>query len=147
MVVIRLSRGGSGKNPFYHIVVADRRKPRDGRYIEHVGFYNPVARGKDVRLKVETARIDYWVSKGAQPSERVAFLLNELKTSPEKAQQAAPRVGEMKRIQAAEAAKAHKKAQAENKKKADAEAAAAAASAEAEAPAAESAEPEAKTEE
>ena len=79
MVVIRLSRGGSKKRPFYHITVADSRNARDSRYIERVGFFNPIARGQEERLRVNHERIDYWVSKGAQTSDRVAQLLKEYK--------------------------------------------------------------------
>ena len=75
MVSIRLSRGGSKKRPFYHVVVSDSRRARDGRYIERVGFYNPKARGQEVELSIDDARIDYWISQGAQPSERVANLI------------------------------------------------------------------------
>ena len=77
MVNIRLARGGSKKNPFYSIVVTDKRKPRDSGYIERVGFFNPVARGQEIRLHVEQERVQYWLSKGAQPSDRVAKLLSE----------------------------------------------------------------------
>ena len=77
MVVIRLARGGSKKRPFYHLSVADSRNARDGRFIERVGFFNPVARGQEERLRVDLERVDYWVSKGAQPSDRVAQLLKE----------------------------------------------------------------------
>lgn len=75
MVTIRLARGGSKKNPFYHLTVADSRTSRDGSFIERVGFFNPVARGNEERLRVDRERIDYWVSHGAQLSERVASLL------------------------------------------------------------------------
>jgi small subunit ribosomal protein S16 len=75
MVSIRLARGGSKRRPFYHVVVSDSRSPRDGRYIERVGFFNPQARGQEEELRLDEARIDYWVSKGAQPSERVVSLL------------------------------------------------------------------------
>jgi len=75
MVSIRLARGGSKKRPFYHVVVSDSRSPRDGRYIERVGFFNPQARGQEEELRLDIARIDYWVSQGAQPSERVASLV------------------------------------------------------------------------
>ena len=75
MVSIRLARGGSKKRPFYHVVVSDSRSPRDGRYIERVGFYNPRARGQEQELRLDDSRIDYWVSKGAQPSERVVNLI------------------------------------------------------------------------
>jgi small subunit ribosomal protein S16 len=77
MVVIRLARGGSKKRPFYHISVADSRNARDGRFIERVGFFNPVARGQEERLRVSLDRVDYWVGKGAQASDRVAQLLKE----------------------------------------------------------------------
>jgi small subunit ribosomal protein S16 len=79
MVVIRLSRGGSKKRPFYHLTVADSRNARDGRFIERVGFFNPIARGQEERLRVSLDRVDYWVSKGAQTSDRVAQLLKEFK--------------------------------------------------------------------
>ena len=75
MVSIRLARGGSKKRPFYHVVVSDSRNPRDGRYIERLGFFNPQARGQEEHLRFDIERIDYWVSKGAQASERVASLI------------------------------------------------------------------------
>jgi len=75
MVSIRLTRGGAKKRPFYHIVVTDQRNRRDGRYIERLGFFNPVARGGEEKLRLDIARIDYWVGHGAQPSDRVAALL------------------------------------------------------------------------
>ncbi|QYZ65524.1 MAG: 30S ribosomal protein S16 [Gammaproteobacteria bacterium (ex Lamellibrachia satsuma)] len=77
MVTIRLSRTGAKKRPFYHIVVTDSRNARDGHYIERLGFFNPVATGGEERLRVERDRIDHWVSKGAQTSDRVATLLKE----------------------------------------------------------------------
>ncbi len=77
MVTIRLARTGAKKKPFYHIVVADSRMPRDGRYIERLGFFNPVAKGAEERLRIACDRIDHWVSNGAQPSDRVAALLKE----------------------------------------------------------------------
>jgi len=77
MVTIRLARTGAKKRPFYHIVVADSRKPRDGRYIERVGFFNPVAVGGEERLRLDSARVDYWVSTGAKPTDRVAQLIKE----------------------------------------------------------------------
>jgi small subunit ribosomal protein S16 len=79
MVVIRLSRGGSKKRPFYHLTVADSRNARDGRFIERVGFFNPIARGQEERLRVSLDRVDYWVGKGAQTSDRVAQLIKEYK--------------------------------------------------------------------
>jgi small subunit ribosomal protein S16 len=71
MVKIRLSRGGAKGRPFYHIVVADERYARDGRSIERLGFYNPVAAGKDVKLQLDTAKAAAWIKKGAQPTEKV----------------------------------------------------------------------------
>lgn len=75
MVTIRLSRGGAKKRPFYHIVVADRRCKRDGRHLERVGFFNPLATGQEEPFRVNQERYDYWLSVGAQPSERVVRLL------------------------------------------------------------------------
>ncbi len=75
MVVIRLSRGGAKKRPFYHIVVADKQCSRNGRFIEQVGYFNPIASGKDVRLTIDIERIKQWVAKGAQPSDRVQYLM------------------------------------------------------------------------
>lgn len=77
MVTIRLARGGAKKRPFYQVVVTDSRNARDGRFIERVGFFNPIAIGKEERLRVNTERYQYWVSQGAQPSERVAALVKE----------------------------------------------------------------------
>ena len=75
MVSIRLSRGGAKKNPFYHIVVTDSRNRRDGRYIERLGFFNPVAKGKEETLRIDLERVDYWVGQGAQPTNRVSDLM------------------------------------------------------------------------
>lgn len=75
MVTIRLSRGGAKKRPYYQLVVADSRKPRDGRVIERIGFFNPVARGQEEALRIDQERIDYWVSQGAQLSDRVKQLI------------------------------------------------------------------------
>ena len=77
MVTIRLARGGSKKRPFYHLTVTDSRNARDGRYIERVGFFNPIARGQEERLRVDNDRVDYWVGQGAQLSDRVAKLLKD----------------------------------------------------------------------
>lgn len=77
MVTIRLARGGAKNRPFYHVVVADSRKSRDGRYIERLGFFNPLARGNEERLRLEDERIAYWKSVGAQPSARVARLIKD----------------------------------------------------------------------
>jgi len=77
MVTIRMARGGSKKRPFYNIVVTDSRNRRDGRYIERVGFFNPVAQGNEESLRIDRARIDHWVSNGAQTSDTVAKLLKK----------------------------------------------------------------------
>lgn len=81
MVVIRLARGGAKKRPFFNLVVADSREPRDGRFIERVGFYNPVAPDGDVKLRVDLARVTHWVSKGAQPSDTVKRLVKQFAKS------------------------------------------------------------------
>ena len=81
MVTIRLARGGSKKRPFYHLTVAGSRTARDGRFVERIGFFNPVATGGEVRLSVNQERATYWLSKGAQPSERVAQLLKTAATT------------------------------------------------------------------
>jgi len=75
MVIIRLTRGGAKKKPFYHVVVADSRRARDGRVIERIGFFNPLAKGQEERLRLDQSRIDYWIGLGAQPSDRVAKLI------------------------------------------------------------------------
>ena len=74
MVVIRLARGGAKKRPFYQVVVTDSRNARDGRFIERVGFFNPVAKGNAESFRLDAERYQYWISQGAQPSDRVAQL-------------------------------------------------------------------------
>jgi small subunit ribosomal protein S16 len=74
MVVIRLSKSGAKKAPYYFITVADVRKPRDGRFIERIGFFNPVARGNEEILRLDNERFNYWVEQGAQVSDRVQQL-------------------------------------------------------------------------
>ena len=143
MVTIRLARGGAKKRPFYGIMVADSRRAPRGRFIERVGFFNPRAVGGEDRLRVDMERVEYWISKGAQPSDRVANLLKQFAKGPEaleaekaklvaatEAKQAAAAKAE------ADAVKAQEVAEAEAKKAAEAEAAAAEAPAEEEAPAA-----------
>ena len=85
MLTIRLARTGAKKRPFFHIRVADSRKPRDGRFIERVGIFNPIASGQEVGLEIDQERFDYWLSKGAQPSDRVLTLLKQSKETPEEA--------------------------------------------------------------
>lgn len=77
MVIVRLARGGSKKRPFYSINVCDSRCRRDGRFIERIGYYNPMAAGQAVRLNVNQERLAYWQSQGAQLSETVARLVKE----------------------------------------------------------------------
>jgi small subunit ribosomal protein S16 len=77
MVIIRLARAGSKKRPFYHFTVADSRVARDGRFIERLGFYNPVARGAEEGIRIDLARLDHWVGQGARLSERVAKLVKD----------------------------------------------------------------------
>ena len=83
MLTIRLARSGAKKRPFYHVSVADSRMPRDGRFVERVGYYNPIASGQEVRLELDLERIDYWIGQGAQPSDRVLNLLKQNKETPE----------------------------------------------------------------
>jgi len=136
MVKIRLARGGAKKNPFYSIVATDSRKRRDSGYIERIGYFNPVARGQEVRLQLEEDRLSYWISQGAQISDRVKQLVKEYKDPSIREKQLA--------MQAAKADEKAKKIAAEEKAKADLEAKEAAEAAaqeaaaeEAEAPAAE----------
>ena len=122
MVVIRLRRAGAKKRPFYHVVVADSRYAATGRFIEQVGFFNPIARGQEVRLNLNIDRVNYWKGVGAQPSDRVARLIKDEEMGAEA-------------VAAYKTAK-YEKAVAARKAKAEAEAAAAAAeAAAAEAPA------------
>jgi small subunit ribosomal protein S16 len=79
MVKIRLARGGAKKRPYYHVVATDSRSSRDGKFIERLGYYNPNAKGQEVKLNLDTAKIEQWVKNGAQVSERVAYLV---KTAP-----------------------------------------------------------------
>ena len=81
MVTIRLARGGSKKRPFYHLTVSDSRNSRNGRFIERVGFFNPVARGQEERLRVDLERVDYWQGNGAQLSDRVKTLVSEARAA------------------------------------------------------------------
>ena len=143
MVIIRLARSGAKKNPYYFITVADERRPRDGSFIERLGFFNPTARGQEERLRVDLDKINEWVSKGAQLSDRVQYLVKEAMLSPE----------ELKAKMDARKAKADAKKAAieaklakEAEEKAAEEAAAEAAEAEAEAAAAEAAAAEAAEE-
>ena len=77
MVTIRLTRRGAKKTPFYHIVVTDSRMRQGGTTLEQIGYFNPIPTGKQVRLELDLGRVDYWMSKGAKPSERVAELVKK----------------------------------------------------------------------
>jgi len=79
MVVIRLARGGANKKPYYRIIVADHRRALNGKCLERVGFFNPRAAANEERLRVDLGRVQYWMSKGAKPTERVALLLKKHK--------------------------------------------------------------------
>jgi small subunit ribosomal protein S16 len=81
MVTIRLARGGANKRPFYHIVVADRRRALNGNSIERIGFFNPLATAKEEKVRLDKERMQYWISKGAKPTERVADLVKRYATS------------------------------------------------------------------
>jgi small subunit ribosomal protein S16 len=110
MVVIRLSRGGSKKNPFYNVVVADSRNRRDGRFIERVGFYNPSAKANVEGLRIDDARIQHWTGNGAQMSDTVARLFKMHAKGPEamiaaKAKDAEKAAAAKAKAVAAEAAK------------------------------------------
>ena len=127
MLKIRMSRGGAKKRPFYKIVVADSRRPRDGKFIEKVGFFNPLLpKDKKERLNLDIERIKYWLAQGAQPSERIARFLGQAEVIPMPAQRNNP-------------IKAKPKKKAQEKLKAAAEAKKAAEAAPAETPAAEAA--------
>ena len=148
MVIIRLARSGAKKNPYYFVTVADERKPRDGSFIERLGFFNPSARGQEERLRIDLEKLDQWVSKGAQLSDRVKKLVKDAKLSPEEFQaklDAKKQKAEEKKALAEKAAKeAAEAAEAEAKAAEEAEAEANAAE---EAPAEEAAEEEAPVEE
>ena len=135
MVVIRLSRGGSKKNPFYNVVVADSRNRRDGRFIERVGFYNPSAKANAEGLRIDAARVSHWTGNGAQMSDTVARLVKTHAKGPEAAIAA-----KAKDVAKADAAKAKVAAAEAEKVKAAAEAAKAEADAKAAADAAKQAE-------
>jgi small subunit ribosomal protein S16 len=116
---IRLTRGGAKKRPFYRIVVADSRSPRDGRFIEQVGHYDPMLeKGNDKRVVLDAERLKHWLSVGAQPSERVARFLGEAQLIAvpkwnETPKKSAPKAKTQERLKAAAAASAAASAAAE----------------------------------
>ena len=79
MVTIRLARGGAKKRPFYSIVVSDQRRQPKGRFIERIGFFNPMATENEEKVRLDTGRVDFWISKGAKPSDRVANILKQVR--------------------------------------------------------------------
>ena len=79
MVTIRLARGGAKKRPFYSIVVSDQRRQPKGRFIERVGFFNPMATENEEKVRLDTGRVDFWISKGVKPSDRVANILKQVR--------------------------------------------------------------------
>jgi small subunit ribosomal protein S16 len=79
MVTIRLARGGAKKRPFYSIVVSDQRRQPKGRFIERIGFFNPMATENEEKVRLDTDRVDYWISKGAKPSDRVDSILKQVR--------------------------------------------------------------------
>tara|TARA_R110000787_G_scaffold78941_1_gene172408 strand:- start:1290 stop:1547 length:258 start_codon:yes stop_codon:yes gene_type:complete len=81
MVKIRLARSGAKKRPFYHVVATDRRSARDGRFIERLGYYNPSARGQEQKLVLDVEKVKEWQGKGAQVSDRVAYLVSTVATA------------------------------------------------------------------
>jgi len=85
MVIIRLARGGAKKRPFYQIVVADSRRARNGKYIERLGFFNPIAQGKEIEIRINEERLAYWQQQGATLSERVASLVKQVSKTAEAA--------------------------------------------------------------
>ena len=126
MVKIRLARGGAKKKPFYSIVATDSRKRRDSGYIERIGYFNPVARGQEVRLSIEEDRLDYWTSKGAQISDRVKQLVKEFKDPSIREKRVAEQDARASAVAAKLAAEAKAKADEEAKAEAEAKAAEAA---------------------
>ena len=145
MVKIRLARGGAKKRPFYSIVVTDSRKRRDSAYIERIGYFNPVARGQEVRLTLEEDRLTFWQSKGAQLTDRVSQLVKEFKDPSIREKQLAAKAAKIEAIKAKAEAEAKAAAEAAAAEEAKAAAEAEATTEEAETPAEEAA-PEAEAE-
>ena len=107
MVVVRLAKSGAKKNPYYFITVADSRKPRDGAFIERLGFFNPSAKGSEERMRFNVERLDHWISQGAQLSDKVKELAKDARLSPDELQ-AKLDAKKDKRAQKKEAIKAQK---------------------------------------
>ncbi len=120
MVVVRLAKSGAKKNPYYFITVADSRKPRDGAFIERLGFFNPSAKGSEERMRFNLERLDHWISQGAQLSDKIKELANDARMTPDELQ-AKLHAKKDKRAQKREAIKAKKVAELEAKAKEAAE--------------------------
>ena len=145
MVVVRLAKSGAKKNPYYFITVADSRKPRDGGYIERLGFFNPSAKGSEERLRFNLERFDHWVTQGAQASDKVSELVKDARLSPEDLQakleaKKAKRTEKKEILAAQKVAELAAQAEADAKEEAEAAPAEAAEAAEEAAPEAEAAE-------
>ena len=151
MVVVRLAKSGAKKNPYYFITVADSRKPRDGGYIERLGFFNPSAKGSEERLRFNLERFDHWVTQGAQASDKVSELVKDARLSPEDLQvkldaKQAKRTQKKEVLAAQKVAELAAQAEADAKEEAEAAPEAEAEVAEEAAPAEEEAAPEAEAE-
>ena len=149
MVVVRLAKSGAKKNPYYFITVADSRKPRDGGYIERLGFFNPSAKGSEERLRFNLERFDHWVTQGAQASDKVSELVKDARLSPEDLQvkldaKQAKRTQKKEVLAAQKVAELAAQAEADAKEEAEAAPEAEAEVAEEAAPAEEEAAPEAE---
>ena len=116
MVVVRLAKSGAKKNPYYFITVADSRKPRDGAFIERLGFFNPSAKGSEERMRFNVERLDHWIAQGAQLSDKVKELAKDARLSPDDLQAKLDAKKE-KRLQKKEAIKAKKIAELESQAK------------------------------
>ena len=112
MVIVRLAKSGAKKNPYYFITVADSRKPRDGAFIERLGFFNPSAKGSEERMRFNLDRLDHWISNGAQLSDKVKELAKDARLSPEDLEKKLKAKKE-KKLQKKEALKAKKVAELE----------------------------------
>ena len=145
MVIVRLAKSGAKKNPYFFITVADSRKPRDGAFIERLGFFNPSAKGSEERMRFNIERLDHWISQGAQLSDKVIELAKDARLSPDELQEKLERKKD-KRQKKKEAIKAKKVAELEAQAK-EAEEAPAEEAATEEAPAEEAPAEEAATEE
>ena len=116
MVIVRLAKSGAKKNPYYFITVADSRKPRDGAFIERLGFFNPSARGSEERMRFNLERLDHWIAQGAQLSDKVKELAKDARMSPDELKEKLERKKE-NRLKKKEAIKAKKVAELEAKAK------------------------------